>query len=196
MQRPTSVTVFGVLSIIFGVMGLTCVPLWPFMPLMLLQTSVSSEYFAAVGISIPDLASSDLPALEAILIVWFMVHIFASIALLSAGVGLLKLRPWARLQSIACAVYAIIAFSAAHAVTYARLWAPLREAGAGAQTDSNPVLDGMAALAVCGGVVYLVFPILLIVFMLRPSVKRAFNPLQPPQMPGDTDNSDANEQQT
>ena len=98
------------------------------------------------------------------------------VALLAAGIGLLKLKPWARLVSIAYAIYGVVMVVVGGVVNYFFLVQPLL-----AQAHTQP---GPAAAAAIGGAIGgtlgscfgLIYPVLLLIFMLRADVKAAFGP--------------------
>jgi len=81
--RPKPVTVFGILNIIFGILGLLCTPLA--LAVMFLPTQPEG---LALG-----------PAMKAYGIVGHLVGFAASILLLAAGIGLLHLKRRARQAS-------------------------------------------------------------------------------------------------
>ena len=103
MQRPTAVTVFGVLNIVFGVMAVTCTPF------ALITTKLSQRMLD----NLPEASRMENPVQEMMQSPGFMTYTYVSTAvgmafgalLIAAGIGLLKLRPWARLVSIGYAVY-------------------------------------------------------------------------------------------
>lgn len=157
--RPTVVTVFGILNIVFGAMGLVC------MPISLLIT------FA--------MPANGNPALQAmrdnqVLRVWTyaggVLGLFASGVLLAAGIGLLKLKPWARRASIGYGIYAIAA-GLIGLVIHLLVMVPLvRDAPSG---PAGAAVFGGVVGGVIGGLVGLIYPILLIMFMMRSTVKAA-----------------------
>jgi len=92
-----------------------------------------------------------------------------------AGIGLLMLRPWGRLLSIAYAVFAIISVIVNTAVNYYFLLAPMMDK----QAALPPGPEKMAAMGgimgmVLGTCVGPVYPVVLLVFMYRANVRAAF----------------------
>lgn len=84
-RRPTPVTVFGVLNIVFGAMGVLWTP------------------FGLVSLVISPSTHSSNPVIDVVLRSSFMrgwlistaaVGIIAAAALLASGIGLVMLRPW------------------------------------------------------------------------------------------------------
>ena len=93
MQAPTSVTVFGILNIVFGLLGL-------------FGTAFSAVALFAAGGNNPFLVNQ-----PPLVMTWMQFSIVlggvASVVLLISGVGLLRLRPWGRTMAIGYAVYAM-----------------------------------------------------------------------------------------
>jgi hypothetical protein len=97
----------------------------------------------------------------------------AGVALLAAGIGLLKLKNWARLASIAYGIYAMIIVLSNLAVMCLVLGGRVRE---GLQNvPASLVLLGVILL-LAGLVVSLAYPALLIFFMTRRKILPAFAP--------------------
>ena len=96
MQRPTSVTVFGVLNIVFaafGVFGLIAS-----IALLLMPVDSNNPVVKVMHES---------PGYAAWLKIGILLGILSCAALLAAGIGLLRLKSWARTLSIGYAIYAI-----------------------------------------------------------------------------------------
>ncbi|MDE3066532.1 MAG: hypothetical protein KGJ60_03175 [Verrucomicrobiota bacterium] len=115
MQRPTAVTVFGILNIVFAALGIFGV-------------LASVMLFAVVE------ATSRNPLVKLIhespfFAAWMKLSIVlglaAAAALLAAGIGLLKLQPWARALSITYAIYAIIMVLIGMAINFIFLTRPM-----------------------------------------------------------------------
>lgn len=162
--RPTSITVLGILNIVFGAMGVLgmCFATLPFWLL------------ASNGPSMPPNPVLDImresQGYRIFLIVSIALGIVAAIALLSAGIGLLKMRPWGRQLSIVYGVYAI--FSAIAGVVANSVWVfgPLMQKAAGSSgPEAAGAMGGMLGGTV-GGCFGLIYPIVLLVFMFRPNV--------------------------
>ena len=163
MQRPTSVTVFGILNIVFGVIGG-------------LGTAASLFLFA-----LP--ASSNNPMVQIIhenatYAVWLKVSVALGLLscamLLAAGIGLLRMKNWARLLSIGYAIYAIGFGVLGGIVNFLFVFRPLLER---AREQHGPEAAGAIGGAIggsVGGCFGMIYPILLLIFMLRPNLKAAF----------------------
>jgi hypothetical protein len=86
----------------------------------------------------------------------------AAVALLAAGIGLLLLQNWARILSMIYAVYSILVGIV------------------GCIVKLNSGTSGiMMVLTLIGGMVNLVYPILLVIFMMKPNVVAALKPAPP-----------------
>lgn len=94
--------------------------------------------------------------------------------LLVAGIGLLMLKAWARLLSIGYAIYALVFGVIGMVVNFLFMVRPLLEQ---ARQESGPEAAGAIGGAIggsVGGCFSLIYPILLLIFMLRPNVVAAF----------------------
>ena len=97
MQRPKSVTVFGILNIVFAAFGI----IGAITSLVLLLAPLApNDPFIKIMHENPAYA------------IWYKLEIPLGIlsraALLAAGIGLLSLKSWARTLSMAYAIYAIL----------------------------------------------------------------------------------------
>jgi len=166
MNRPTSVTVFGILVIVFGVLGVLGI-------------------LGSLVLFLPQMANSSNPVIKLIhdnpaYATWMKFSIalgvVVSAAVLAAGIGLLRLRPWARTFSIGYAIYSLVMVPVSMMVNFFLLTRPLL---AQAQQQHGPEATGAIAGAVgglFGSCFGLIYPVLLLIFMLRANVKAAFNP--------------------
>jgi len=168
MQRPTSVTVFGILNIIFAVFG--CIGTVASITLFILPAN------AAVHNPMVELIQNN-PGYAMWLKVSVVLGIFSCGALLAAGIGLLLLKPWAHKLTIGYAIYAIIFGIIGTVVNFFLIVRPML---AQAQEQHSPGTAGAIGGAVggsIGGCLGLIYPVLLLIFMLRPHVKAAFQPV-------------------
>ncbi|HEX8204058.1 MAG TPA: hypothetical protein VF590_26515 [Isosphaeraceae bacterium] len=164
--RPTAVTVFGILNLVFGGLGLACTPvnlMFLFMPAPPPGRNIAV-----------DLMTSS-PTYRATIIVFSVLGMAAAAVEIVAGIGLLRLRPWGRTLSLGFASYSIVAIVVGLAVNYVFLIRPLLAA---ARAANNPAATGGAVGGVIGGlasgVIGLIYPVLLLFFMTRPRIARAF----------------------
>ncbi|MGD1084797.1 MAG: hypothetical protein ABSA47_08635 [Verrucomicrobiota bacterium] len=175
-ERPVSVTIFGILNIGFGALGL-----------LSLGMQNAEESFAA---------KSPLPWLNRVLgllsdmyhdptyVLWRDISVplraLAGVALLAAGIGLLRRKNWARLASIGYGVYAILFVLANLLVMVLVLGGPVRES---LRNDPALLVILGGVLLVAGLLISLAYPALLIFFMTRPKILPAFAPPAPPAPP-------------
>jgi hypothetical protein len=161
MARPASVTVFGVLNIVFGVLGL-------------LSGAASLGIMIAVANgAFPDNAGlGEQPALMLWTLAASALGIVFAIVLFASGIGLLRMRPWGRTAALAYAGYAVFSTVVGMAIHWIYVAQPLlAEQGPGGRTD--PAQIGGAIGGMVGGCLGLVYPILLWYFMPRPAVVAA-----------------------
>jgi hypothetical protein len=103
----------------------------------------------------------------------------AGLALAAAGIGLLLLRNWSRLLSISCAIYKILFAFLDCAVLFVVLHRVLANA---LQAGTGGEYAFVAAAALLGAVLTLVYPVLLIYFLTRPKAVQAFQPAPLPSL--------------
>jgi len=170
MQRPTSVTVFGILNIVFAalaILGLIGSIALFFMPAgnnpVIKIIHENAAYAAWLKISIP-------------------LGLLSCSALLAAGIGLLRLKSWARALSIAYAIYAIVFGIIGPVVNFFFIIRPMLEQARQQQGSEAAGAIGGVIGGTIGGCLGVIYPVLLLIFMLRPTVVAAFNPPTPSQM--------------
>jgi len=163
MQRPTSVTVFGILNIVFAVFGVIgmFVSVFLFLP----QANTNNPVVQIIQSS---------PAYATWLKLSLVLGAVVCVALLAAGIGLLKVRPWARTLSILYGIYAIVMGIVGMVVNYFFLVQPMLEQ---ARQKTGPEAAGAIGGTIggsIGGCFGLIYPILLLIFMTRANVVAAF----------------------
>lgn len=163
MQRPTSVTVFGVLNIIIGVwgliggilaLGLLVTPLLGGIPSMR-ELWANGPQHAWIALAIP-------------------LGLVGHAAAVVAGIGLLRMLEWARLLSIGYAIYAAALSIIGMGLSLTLLIAPMVDHAA-RQADATASLIGFGS-GIVGGLLGLIYPVLLFVYMTRPNVVQACRP--------------------
>jgi hypothetical protein len=155
IEKPTSVTVFGILNCVFGGLALLCTP------------------FSILGLFVGDILPTGQPQMEmapaykGVLLVSSILGIGFAAWLLALGIGLLKMKRWARRGSVIYSCIAIawaIAGVALNIIAMTMQWITIPEQGL-------PGFIGGICGGLCGGLIY---PILLLIFMQSAKVKRAF----------------------
>ncbi len=146
-ERPTSVTVFGILNIVFGSLGLLCMPVGLFailaMPNAMNTAGSNTVWMLLSGV----------------------VGLACTIFLIIAGIGLLYLKAWARKGSLLYGWFAIIWGIIGVAFNVCFMTSSM---GGSAERVVPSVIGG-----VCAGSIGLIYPVLLVIFMHRPNVKQA-----------------------
>ena len=172
MYRPVAVDAFGILNIAKGALGIV------------------STFFAIPLLS--SLASAKNPVFKIMsesagYMTWMKISIpiglIVSGTLIGAGIGLLRLRPWARKVSIGYAIYAIIFLLISQPINFSFLFRPMMEQAHQLQGPDAAGLMAGAIAVTCGGILGFVYPILLLVFMTRPNLVAAFHTQVPPPLP-------------
>lgn len=150
--RPTVVTVFAVLNIVFGGLGLLCSP---------------------IGIAGMLIEQPGMPVYSGATLVFAMfstgLGMIMSGVLLAAGIGLLNQKRWARQTSYFYGWFAIVWGIISIVIT---LVAMISEA---------PAVNGEAATAgiigaisgACGGLIGLIYPIFLVIYMRKTTIIEA-----------------------
>lgn len=160
MNRPTSVTVLGILGIVLGVLG------------VLGALSVPFSLMALAHLS--ETAPQDTPATSGVALAWMYLSVglklVGTAALLTAGIGLLRLRPWARILTLSWAGYAIFIALVDALIAYTYVAKPAVAEASG----STVVATGMIARIGFSLVSGTLLPILFIVFMCRRPAIEAF----------------------
>jgi len=173
MQRPTVVTVFGILNIGFAALGLIGAA----------ATLLMFRFLPAAGNPVLQLMNEN-----ALLKAWtdasLLLGVVASFFLLAAGIGLLMMRNWARVLSLAYGIYAILSGVIGTVLTLVLLCKPLLDTAGKHRGPETVAAVGGAVGGTVGGCISLIYPILLIIFMTRPRVVAAFKtPSLPPPLP-------------
>ena len=167
-QKPTAATVFGILNLLFGGLGLCgivmtaaimLVPLNPQMTkdnpaLQLMEESAVYRTFTQVGL---------------------VLGFFATVVLIVAGIGLLTFRPYGRTLSIGYGIYAVVANVLGTIINVVYVFPALLEKANAA--GGGPAAAGTYA-GIFGGLfgtcLGLIYPVLLLYFMFRPNMVAAF----------------------
>jgi hypothetical protein len=162
MQRPASVTVFGILNIVFA--GLGIFGLLSSLVVMALPAQQNNPALQLMR---------DSPVLHAWSLVAIPLGLLSVVALLVSGIGLLNFQSWARKLAIAYGFYAIVLGIIGQVISFLFLYRPLLEL---AQRLRGPeaagVMGGLIG-GIFGGCLGFVYPVLLIIFMMRPQVVAA-----------------------
>jgi hypothetical protein len=171
-ERPTSVTVFGILNIVFAVLGL----------FGLLATIALFSVSGASNNPVVQIIR-EKPIYAMWLKLTIPLGLLSCAVLLGAGIGLLFMKSWGRTASIGYAVYAIVVGLVSILMNLTFLLPPMLEHARQAQGPEAAGAIGGAVGASLGGFFGLIYPILLLIFMTRPRVSAAFQTDAPPPVP-------------
>ena len=166
MKRPTAVTVFAILNIVFAAFGILGV----LGSVMLFAATEATSKNPIIQII------HDNPTYAAWMKISIVLGLLISGALLAEGIGLLQLKPWARVLSIIYAIYSIVMVPVGSVVNYFFVVQPMLQHAHGAQGPEQAAAIGGAIGGMVGGCFGLIYPVLLLIFMLMPKVAAAFRP--------------------
>ena len=168
-ERPVSVTLFGILNIGIGLLGLGGA---------LLSTLFEGLGAAAASPSVNSISAfMDTLNHNPVYILWNRITVplnaAAGLLLVAAGVGLLLLKNWARLASIGYGIYKIV-FAILNVPV---LGLALRQILARTMEEAGtPLIVILTLIGLVATVLTLVYPVLLIYFLTRPRAVLAFQP--------------------
>lgn len=153
--RPTSVTVLAIINIAFGTLGLLCTPI-AFLGVMVPQPN--SPFQMEAGMKI-------FTAVGAVLGL-----IFATL-LIASGIGLLHQQRWARRIAYFYGWIAVIWGIIGLVINAVSMGSAL----SGVPESQAPAVMGGMVGSMCGGVIGLIYPIVLIIFMRKSQIVQACN---------------------
>ena len=184
--RPTSVTVMGILNIIFGSLFLLCY-LCNGVSLIMQSSNRGGGFGGAndPGVELMNQMQAEIPGFMAYQVGSSLLHLTLSILLLTSGIGLLNMANWARILCIFYAILTILSqigaliFQLAYVNPAMNRWQQefiARQGAAGRMGAADPT--GNVAMSnvqsVGGAVIGMIYAIVLLVIMLLPSVSAAF----------------------
>ena len=158
MQRPASVTVLGIVNIVFASFGL-----------LGLALTVALNLSAAQADAAPWAGSQALVAWTTFT-QW--IGVIANCVLFASGIGLLRLRPWGRKVAVIYAVYAVVMALVSAVITSWFIGTQMQGQGVGG--DEQFMMATLIVGALIGLGISLLHPGLLWYFMTRPHVIAAF----------------------
>jgi len=176
-KRPTVLTVMGILNIVFGSLGLVC-DLCMGLGILLVVGAPGGggafqgrdNPFAEIGKQLA-VVQGEVPYHTAVQVGQVVVGFFTSILLLVAGIGLLKIRNWGRMLSIAYSVVAILVTLANAIYTMAIVNPAVERLMLRQQGMDTSAFNNIGAIL--GAVIGMTYPIILLIMMLLPSVAAA-----------------------
>jgi hypothetical protein len=165
MQRPTSVTVFGVLNLVFGGFGL----LRAFVSLAVMLSTTAQ--FAETG-TVYWGRPGGFPGLAGMLML--LLYLVGGVMEVSSGVGLLRMRRWGRSLAIGYSGVVFVRLAITAVFTYYFVLRPMTER-LGVQHDDEDFRLAAVIGAAVGAGVSAIYPSLLWYFMTRRNVYIAFH---------------------
>jgi hypothetical protein len=158
--RPATATVFGILNIIWGLMGFCSNVISIGLFAAVMGGAFEEEVVKQMG---PQVSN---PTQLNIVMVQLAIGVLISIGLISAGIGLLKFKAWGRTASNVCAVVAIV--QTVLGIAFMVFTGPAFSGG-----NVPPEQYGALIGGICGGVLGLAFPICSLIFLNRPAFVQA-----------------------
>ncbi len=176
MQRPTAVTVFGVLNIIVGVLGLLGF-------LMFLLSRLVPEMAQGSGTQAAQ-AMQEVPSLRVWKLVGVPIGLIGSLVAFVTGIGLLMMKSWARVTAIVYGVFRICMSTVGFVIMMAFIVPAMSRMGGPGGPAESAVFAMVMFGAVVTAAIALTYNILLVYFMTRHNVVEAFRanatPMQVP----------------
>ncbi len=153
--RPTSVTVLGILNIVFGSLNLLCTPI------------------AIVGLMVPQPNSPFQmgPGMKIYTGFGVVLGLVCASVLLASGIGLLKQKNWARQTAYIYGWFAII-WGVIAIIINIFIFSPSLT---GVSEEVAPAIIGGIVGSMCGGIIGLIYPIVLIIYLKKPHIVQACN---------------------
>ena len=163
-RRPTGVTVFAILGILFGMIGL------------LSNLGSLLVFFFRDAVPMPaspvDEMVDDSFGYQLYYLTTLGLGILFSVVLLMAGIGLLKMSLRARTLIIIYAIYAIPATIVTKVVDVLVLFSSSQM---GEQTEEQQIIAFIfVGVAILFAFISLIFPVAILIYFSRPSVKQRF----------------------
>ena len=164
MKRPVAATVFGIVNLLFGALGL--------FGLMTSSLVLFFKVGAGPGTVLGGIMSTS--AYRMTMVGGFILGIPQLALLIAAGIGLLKMKRWGRTLSIAYGGFALMMAVVMSVAMYFAFYQPVL---ASLSSASGPEQAGLAAgvfSGIAGTVFGMLYPAILLFGMYRPALRAAF----------------------
>jgi hypothetical protein len=148
-RKPASILVFGILNIVFASCGLISLPFS-----IIICLTQSNPLFDFAG-----------PLYKGWTMFSSVIGILATIILLVSGIGLCLTREWARKLAVGYGWFGIV-FGSIGVIINIIIFLPRF-------SEIDPAMFGGAIGGTCGGIIGLVYPVLLIIFLSKEKVRQA-----------------------
>jgi hypothetical protein len=149
-KRPSILTTFAVLNIVFGGFGLLCTPI-----------AMVMTYFS--------MTNTTTPLMQTWIATSSFISIITSVMFVAFGIGLLGQKEWARKGSLVCAIFLLVWAIAEMTIGVIGL----TSGAMGEELMSGPGLVGGLIGALFGGFSSMIYPACLAVFMSSEKIKSA-----------------------
>lgn len=165
-KRPVSGTVFGILSLVVAGISL-----------------IATIYSVITNIIVPTqrVMLEEIFANNTLAMIWYwlggLLALGMTVWLAAVGYGLLTDQVWARKQAITYASADIIYLIITTPITYVLIVTPTVEIAARdlpPEAQQFASIGGFGAMA-CGTIFWLIFPVLMIYFMVQPALKEWYD---------------------
>ena len=188
VERPTSVIVIAIFQLIFGGLGLMCNLC---AGIVLLAGGPQAFQFAGAGPNpgttlqeeMEKFQSEKLPQAKAVQAVGFVTSLLFALMMVASGIGLLKMQPWARTLAIVYAIAGIAnaLFTTIYALMYTapmmREFIALKKSQGNLKPQETITINALELstnLAGYSPLLFLVYPIIVLIILLRPKIGAAF----------------------
>lgn len=165
-MKPASITVFGILNIVFGLLGLCGV------------VGAVAAFFLPIapGTELPAAKLMQNEAYRIFMFITIPLGFIATVALVAGGIGMLQDKGWGRTLSVWYAIYTLVSGFIGILVNLFLVMLPTLQMldGLPAGPEKAGAIGGMVG-GTFGGCIGLIFPALLLYFMTRPHVKAYFD---------------------
>lgn len=165
MTRPTSVTVFGIINICLGLLGVLGFA-WYLITKLELVELPESQQNAAMRLM------QENAQFQLYNDVTTIIGFLAAILIIAASIGMFQLRPWARMVTIAWGVYGVLMTIIGTVLTHVMIMRPLL-----AEMSSGPERVGIMAGLIAGYVfaaLSIGYCVLMMAMLNRAKVREAF----------------------
>jgi hypothetical protein len=181
-QRPTAVLIVAILNLVFGGLGVLAMLCGGLGLLLLIALAANAPPPPGGGPNpLKELGDvfAKIPGYIPYMIVSSVLNSVMAIALIIAGIGLLKMRPWARWTSVGYAVYAIASTIVGLIYTLAVVNPAMaewqrdfaRRQGAGVQPST---FGSNTAVTIFSSVLGMAYAVALLIVLFLPHVSAAF----------------------
>lgn len=165
--RPPAVKVFGILNLVFAGLG------------VLGGVMTYAMYFTDFHIGPRNAtieAAHQSATYMSFLRVSFGTGLLATLVLALSGIGLLRMKAWARKLTIAYGLYGIVSAVVGFIMVQRYITGPLMD-------SSDPGVKAGAVGGLVGGMFGLAYPVLLLIFMNKRDIREAFERANEPPIP-------------